>query len=603
MKKLYCYAVLLILITAKIYSSGIALSPINKTYIYDSFTDGLSPFASSLVYFIIDNRTKLELIEEYEYFNGLQGDVLKVKIKGGAYSGFVGYILEEYVSIDKESVRAGAYAIIKKEDVKDERKYRITGSYVEDGMEFLKFVDESDGFEFSISDKNDICFIIDKTAEIKRMLRKGYKLIKCYDSDSLNPISYVYAGDKYISDNDGFLYYKSSSDNVILQKAGYAKSYFKADSDITAVFMRKLNKIEIKENVSEYSSAGCEFQIFCDANRKDKPGLYINPLSSEDLSILSYPEMIDVETEKVVGGFYIENPDSGAEIFYINRDQNAALFYFNSSDFKRKKLYRDDHIDYGYNIYQDGYYLLISENNLGKKWKVEIPETIQSAYVKSADASFVCSFSAGTELRLPKDKYELVSYSIEAPYSLIREKFELKDRDIALNIRKKSGKEKNDFFSSVFLGKWKKIAFKKDNLASADDCDVLENLGDMTITGPNSVIFQNGKYTIEGNIEAIDENSVNIHINNASAKIIYKDKQFLVNPSLYSSNLVIPARYSFLAGVVRLSYEGVYFTRKNYYEEQTGERDAMILETNHNFRSLFSKDIDTAKYKIYFSQE
>ncbi|HNZ28254.1 MAG TPA: hypothetical protein PKK13_13600, partial [Spirochaetota bacterium] len=130
----------------------------------------------------------------------------------------------------------------------------------------------------------------------------------------------------------------------------------------------------------------------------------------------------------------------------------------------------------------------------------------------------------------------------------------------------------------------------------------LENLGDMTITGPNSVVFNNGKYTIEGNIEFVDENSVNINITNVSSKILHKDKQFIVNPSLYSSNLVIPARYSFLAGVIRLSYEGIYFTRKNYYEGDTID-DALVLETNHNFRSLFSKDIDTARYKIYFSQE
>ncbi|HOF01651.1 MAG TPA: hypothetical protein PK385_09570 [Spirochaetota bacterium] len=602
MRKFYCFAVILAITALKIFSGGITLSPINKTYIYDSFTDGLSPFASSLVYFAIDNRTKLELIEEYEFFNGLQGDVLKVKIKGGAYSGFVGYILEESVSIDKESVRAGAYVIIKKEDVRDERKYRITGSYVEEGMEFLRLVDESDGFEFSISDKNDICFIIDKTAEIKRMLRKGYKLIKCYDLDSLNPISSVCVCGEYFSDNDGFIYYKSDSIALILQKAGYAKSYVKADSDIAAVFMRKLNRVEIKENIRDYNIGGCEFQIFCQNNPTGKSGLYINPLSFENLSILNYPDMLDDADEKVVGGFYIENLTSGVEIFYINRAQNAKLFYFDPANFKRNKLNIDEHIDCGYNISRDGYYLLISENSPEKKWRVEIPKTLYSGYVKSADASFICKFAPDSELSLPKNRYEFISYSAETPYDLIHEKFELKDRDLSLNIKQKTVKQKSDFFSSAFWGKWKKFAFKKDNLAIAATAGALENLGDMTITGPNSVIFNNGKYTIEGNIEFVDENSVNINITNVSSKILHKDKQFMVNPSLYSSNLVIPARYSFLAGVIRLSYEGIYFTRKNYYEGDTID-DALVLETNHNFRSLFSKDIDTARYKIYFSQE
>lgn len=603
MRKLYCYAVFLIITALKIFSSGIILSPINKTYIYDSFTDGLSPFASSFVYFIVDNRTKLELIEEYEYFNGLQGDVLKVKIKGGAYSGFVGYILEEYVSIDKESVRSGVYAIIKKEKVEDERKYRITGSYVEDGMEFLKFIDERDGFEFSISDKNDICFIIDKTAEIKRMLRKGYKLAKCYDLDSLNPINNVYAGDNYYSDKYGFLYHKSTAETVNLQKKGYAKSYICSDSDITTVFMRKLNKVEIKENIRDYNICDNEFQIFFENNPADTSELFINPLSFEDLSILSYPDMIDPESEKVVGGFYIENFNSKTEIFYITRDRNAALFYFDPSNFKRIRLNRDDHIDNGYNIFKNGYYLLVTENTRREKWRVEMPDSLRSLYVKSADASFICRLTDGAKLYLPKDKYELLSYSAETPFSLIREKFEIKDRDIVLNIKQKTGKQKNDFFSSAFFGKWKKIAFKKDSLAVDPAEDTLEYLGDMTITGPNSVIFQNGKYTAEGNIEAVDENSANINITYVSSRILCKDRQFLVNPSLYGSNIAIPVRYSFLAGVVRLSYEGIYFTRKNYYDDQINDERALILQTNHNFRAQFSKDIDTAKYKIYFSQE
>jgi len=603
MRKLYCYAVFLIITALKIFSNGIILSPINKTYIYDSFTDGLSPFASSFVYFIVDNRTKLELIEEYEYFNGLQGDVLKVKIKEGAYFGFVGYILEEYVSIDNESLRSGVYAVIKKEEVGDERKYRITGSYIEGGMEFLKFIDERDGFEFSISDKNDICFIIDKTAEIKRMLRKGYKLAKCYDLDSLNPINNVYTVDNYYSDKDGFIYYKSTAKTVNLQKNGYAKSYINSDSDITAVFMRKLNKVEIKENIRNYNICNSEFQIFFENNPADTSELYINPLSFEDLSILSYPEMIDAANEKVVDGFYIENLTSGAEIFYMNRNHNAELFYFDPTNFKRIKLNRDDHIDNGYNIFRNGYYLLVSENTTREKWRVEIPDSLQSVCVKSADAFFISRLTDGAELYLPKDKYELLSYSVETPYSLIREKFELKDRDIVLNIKQKTGKQKNDFFSSAFFGKWKKIAFKKDNLAVDLAEDILEYLGDMTITGPNSVIFQNEKYTAEGNIEAIDENSANINITYVSSRILCKDKQFLVNSSLYGSNLVIPARYSFLAGVVRLSYEGIYFTRKNYYDDKINDESALILETNHNFRAQFSKDIDTAKYKIYFSQE
>ena len=82
----------------------------------------------------------------------------------------------------------------------------------------------------------------------------------------------------------------------------------------------------------------------------------------------------------------------------------------------------------------------------------------------------------------------------------------------------------------------------------------MEYLGDLKIESDNQISFSSHNNLLKGYIDILDNKRLNIYINQVD-KICFENitgQNFFIDPSIFNSQIIIPAYYSFKAGILEL---------------------------------------------------
>ena len=599
MKNKNLLIILLFLIRVNlIFSNDIILSPISKSLIYSNFSDNLFPFLYSSKIIEMHNTNQLLLLDEFDYFNGFFGDVLKVRIIEGANKGFEGFILEENVAIQMSSIKNDTRVSFK--DDRNMNKYRIFESKITYYGEVLTLKKEGTNEEVLLSNKNNIRFIINKTIEIDYFLRNNYSIFKFIDTQSLSPIDGVTKdGDRKKSDNDGFLYLKEKSDCYLFRKIGYQKCYFKRDRELSLVFMNKLNKIQLNnDELTQFQIGLFNFLIKANSNKN----VFINNI--DGLSVLSYP-YISLENKKIIDGFYIEFDSNDTSVdLYFNRvfDKTMVCFYNEDESVWEELEIIQPNNNKNIQIKKSGYYLALSEE-LTENYKFQIPEIIQSNYYILKKGNNKIYNSIFFDSNLTRGDHEFLFFSKYNPYKIEQSRLDFKKEKYVSNITNINNKSSPSKFNELFYNIWNRFSLKKNKILIEIDNNILEHLGDMTLIESNIIRFSNSDFKMEGYFDIVDEKKLYLRIKYVSDNIHAGNKYFIISPSLFDSELVIPCFYSYFMGIFELSFDGIFFQRKTNPRKETNKTKEyqIIMETPDLSFARFPKDVENSIYKVYFS--
>ncbi len=611
-----------------IASGDILLNPIGKIVMHDSFSGELYPFLYSSKETVLDNRTTLKLLDEYDFDNCFFGDVLKVEVVEGEHAGLTGYVLEDEVCINMLSIKNGAEMFFKDNTFIDiyglkipkDSKCRIIDTRIENGREILTLQFESPPLKSTLieySMKNRLHFIINKKTEILYYIRNGFTAFKIINTGTLASV----AGAKYndqATDIDGFMYLGKSTKNRIIKKKGYTDCIINSKPGMNLYFMQKLNLINYYDDrTSVYEKDFYRFEIKS-GNRgvKDKIGIKI--LKTDDLSVFCYPAF-DYPDSEIAGGFFVDKPDESIEMsarINIERD-GLELFYYDpaSGAWTLQDMSRTGG-HYSFRIVRNGFYILSTNvKNDGNAGRLNIKgfgdSSTSTIYFRNKNGNRYARVDS-PGITLNADIYEYFYYDIDNPFKIRTNVLEIYDGDNQLDLTKENDGQldavkdaerellqKN--FIAEFKGGWQRYAFKKDNKILKCPPDELECLGDMKLIAPDKIIFKTDNCLIEGTFEILDGKKMNINISRVSRLLkSTADGTFHeVNPSNFRSALVIPCMYSFYQGIFQISFNGIYFIRRNILK--TGTSDFMTIDSQIFMLPEFPADIDHAEYKIYFS--
>ena len=614
----------------------IYLSPIKNTMLYDNFTDTLYPFFYSKL-FKLDNKTSLKLINEIEYSNGLFGDILKVEVLDGYHKGKIGYILEEKVHINLISIKKGAQVFFKHDTyiynnrllIEKETKCSIEESRIESGKEVLTLRFSSStlkNLSIEYHNKNHIHFIINKSSEIAYYQRKGMSIVKIVDPNTLLPVEKASYNNSF-SGSYGILYIdkKENFPLYIIKKKGYTDGIiipFNKKENAFLCFMENLDYIKYyddRESIYEKRF----YQFIIDSKNKsisNKVGVKI--LSIQNFAIFGYP-LITQKNFEIKGGFYIKNasiiPETKCKLA-IN-DKNLLLMHFDTKLVKWQMipiLQKDN--SYIIKNLQDGYYLLVCQKKLQYiPIEIKTPNKITTSRIffrdKNGKISFQTNLSSlkkrpllsDNNTLIPEGRYETLFFDPGMPSNLFQ-------KIVYINSPKYTYENKNFFedkthenapkgLPPIYNGLWYRKGIKKNNNLVKEK-NILEYLGDMNFVSPNKISFNTNTYKMEGYIEIIDKKRLYIHLTGISEIIEnYDDTQkYLVTPSLFNSQLIIPAFYSFYVGIFQISYDSVYFKRKKIYNDIYSKKPLIKMTSMAYGNPVFPVSEKETKYKIYFSQ-
>jgi hypothetical protein len=82
-----------------------------------------------------------------------------------------------------------------------------------------------------------------------------------------------------------------------------------------------------------------------------------------------------------------------------------------------------------------------------------------------------------------------------------------------------------------------------------------------------------------------------------------KNEIIKIDPSLYHSQLVIPAYYDFYVGIFQLSFDTIYFTRNKLYKGEKNEDFFIEMESFPFGMIEYPLKENSGKYEIYFTQK
>lgn len=619
-----------ILFQLKIFSENdIYLKPISKVIVYNNImTEELNPFIFSTRKFYIDETVTLQLIDEYEFSNGFYGDILKVKIIDGFYKNEIGYLYEENTVINnpanknirfffKEKTYIEEYDIFINKDT----VCTIEKSWIENGKVFTKIFFNNPPYKnltLEIKDKNSVHFIINKFSEITYNLRKGKKVIKIVDSESLIPLKNAECSG-ILSDEYGIIYLNPDKNKKLIKikKEGYAENLI-LDSPDENIFLAMMNPVDhVKYYDDRTSVLEKKFYKFLinSRNLSVNEKIEINILSLDDLSIFSYPEINLNDQNCVYGGFYLHNIPAYADIDVdINiSEKNITVYHFEINPCKWIKI---NHVisnnRYKINNLNNGYYLLIKTNNPKQTFSVDNGKNDHNRYfskkfLRNKTGDFYKIISNDEDnINLPVDEYEFLYFDISNFDRIIQKRIyqdelvsdlnKIKEDSFKINVENKVNENQ---FSNLFFGLWQKRAIKVNDIY-VNDKDILEYLSDMKIEENNIIKFQND-LNIQGYYKLIDEKKMYIVITSVNKLINKTDNNEIlkINPSLFNSQLVIPAYYLYQVGILQISYNKIYLARNMLYKKKF-DQPYVKMESTPFFKIEFPQDEKSSKYKIFF---
>ncbi len=613
--------------------------PIKKAYIYDNFYNDLYPFMYSKNILILDEYATLKLLEEIEYNNGFYKDILKVEIIEGNHKGAIGYILEDDVTICFESIKKNASLFFKDDVVLDNKikiekktKCRILSSKIQSEKESLTLQITNDpmlkDFIFEYSDKDKLHFIIDKKGEILYFLHKGFIVIKLIDQENLMQIENA-EYNKEKSDEYGILYINNEKNlnHFIIKKEGYSDGIIiknKNDENIFLCFMQKLKYIHYFNDGKTICVKG-QYQLdIINKNISDNKLIRFKTLSLDDYSFFCYP-LFDKKNFSIKGGFYINNIPLNSDIQckILSKDPDNKLYYFNNNNFEWESIpFFKTENNILYNISNDGYYLVIKENDIKYNEVIFLNKNrciSSNIFIRNKNGD-ICITGSGyksdnleKKVTIPDDKYEAVLFSPDFPNMIVQENFNTELNNIIelcyFNNEDKLTSNKFNMelygLESSYNGKWTKKAVQKNNyfIKKIDD-NILEYLGDMQFISPDKICFSTKDYIIEGYLDLINEKKAYINITYISGTI-HNDidsQDYIINPSLFNSKLIIPIIYTYYAGVLEISFDMIYFNRKKLYNKKD-DQYAIKMESYTFLNPEFPKSEKECIYKIFFTLE
>ncbi len=606
--------------------SPIYLVPIEKTFVYNNFFDSLYPFMYSTKIIKVDKNSLLKLLDEIDYENGFYGDILKVEVVKGYNKGKIGYILEEDVCLSHESIKNNISVFFENDIVVDNQNKILKGtrcsiinSIIELGEEVLtlKFLSSSlNNLTLKYTKKNNIHFIINKESEILYHLRKNNKIVKIVNPNTLLPIeNAVYNNVR--SDKYGILYIDNNLNSKInlIKKHGYTKGIIISnhkDENVHLCFIEQLDYINYYDDRETIYKNDIFNFIINNKNKSISNKIGIKILSKNSLSIFGYPD-IKKYNINIEGGFYIENlPEFTNTICRINSNNDRLeLKYFNIDKIEWENVNIKKNKNYlSLELSKDGYYLLFSKSKSNES-KIKISENnnlnYSNIYFKNKEGNnyFTCN-KKSNEIIIPEGSYEALWFSINSPYNLFQKLFYFNSQISNLNFNDiiKTDTSKNILkgFSELYNGDWYRKNIKV-NGKNTNFENKVEHLGDMKLNSINKIAFISDDYIFEGFIEIIDNQKLFIHIIYINTPILDQNLNynFLINPSIFNSQLIIPAFYSFKVGILQISFNNIYFSRKKISNDSTNNK-LLILESNIMGYIKFPNSEQESFYKIYFMQ-
>ena len=610
-------------------NKDIILTPINSAYLFNDFKDSLYPFIHSTKIIKLDNVTNLKLLDEIEYSNGLFGDILKVEVVSGKYRGVIGFILEESLALTTQALINGANLFFKDEVVLDnnfkitkETQCRVLESRAEYGEEILTLELLSPQYKnvvIKYTDKNNLHFVINKTTEINYYLRKGFKVIKAINANNLQTIQDAYCNN-IKSDESGIIYIDNEDKKKYFKitKDGFTESIIIPDNIDNNIFLALISPLEIIRHLDEYSSIYEKNNFKITIKHKDKSlfkKIGIKTLGQNDLTAFCFPQFSD-ENYAIDSGFFITNTDSIESLNYeINDvDKKYRIFFF---DEKSLKWINHNYIKNNNKLFlhdiNDGYYLIIyeTENKISQA-KLILDKEIKTSqfFLQNEDGNYFTQIfkpNNGYELNIPDGKYEVFFFTPEIPDIILHYGFNTKTGQTSIDTKSYFDKKEknNQKLSKLFYGKWFRRIIKIDqNIVKNNEPAILETLGNMVIESANKISFYNKDLLIEGSMEIVDNNKLNIHISNINKLVKNYDGSNLikVNPSLFNSELIIPTYYSFKAGIFQISFDNIYFTRKRYFYKKADSASSIKMESAQFGYPAYPASEKEAKYQLYFTQ-
>lgn len=610
---------------------AIYLAPIETPLLYNDFFDSLNPFFYSKKTVKLEKDSILKLLDEIDYDNGFYGDILKVEVVQGLNKGMLGYILEENVCIAAQSIKKNVVVFFEDEIIIDEKfkiikntRCLIVASKIIDGEEFLnlKFLSNHlTGLEIIYNKKNDLHFIIDKKSEILYHLRKNDNIIKVVDPNNLLPIENAIYNNT-ASNESGIIYFDNKSTKYIITKNGYTEGIIIPsfiEENIHLCFLDKLDYFSIyddKEVIYEKSIYKFTIDI---QNKSDFKKVGIKILSKDNFSIFGYP-LLELNDYSIKGGFYIVDlPKKTNSTCQINlTNDHIGLKYFDEKKLEWINInFIRNNQCITLQLLKDGYYILIQKSDQ-KQNKIKINKdknfNISKIFFKNIDGDkyFTINndFQSNTdskEISIFEDRYESIFFSIDCPDNLIQRNFYYDSsikyfRFSDLEI-KENEKIITKGFSNLYNGIWFRKGIRVNNEVSKNQ-NKLEHLGNILLESPNKISFINESCVIEGYTEIIDNRMLYIHIQNINTPLIDLNNniKYYINPSIFNSQLIIPAYYSFKRGILQISFDGIFFKRKKVYNDLSGKNNFIFIESFSSGNPKFPISEEKAFYKLFFTQ-
>lgn len=621
MKKTTFICFLILLFLNKLFADNqIFLRPIQKSIAYNNISlDELNPFLYSTKKFFIDSSTTLLLLDEYNYTNGFYNDILKVLIIDGQYKDEIAYILEEKIKIYKTKeckffVKEDFY-LEDKVLIKKNIKTFLEDSFVQYNQEYLKLrIEDDNGNSFFIttSDKSKLHFLLNKLTEINYNLQKGAKVIKVIESTTAMPIKDAACYNEK-SDHDGIIYVYNSYDNkILIEKEGYTSSVIENKDQDQNLFLailsptKKIDYYDDRTTIYEYKN----YQILIDnKNLSFKNSIFVSFLDQTDLSIFSFPSINN--NKKIKAGFFVKNIIEPVKIeANVSLKEDIDLLFFDLKDLEWKKVTAEKREnDYKIKNLKDGYYIALSKEAVtGESIEVLLKGKTSNKFIRNRGGDFYTTLTQEEKASyLPDDQYEIITFDITET-ARISQRYIKRigyENRITLELYKdepyllKKNFETTNKLSHLFYGNWQKRAIKYNNNYTA--LSVIESLGDMTIKPNGKVEFISKDFIIKGFYDVINNKKIEICINHINKLINKVDTNEIikVDPSLFNSQLIIKAYYSYYAGVLKISFDNIYFLRNMKY---LGIKDKNMIEiiSKSLFLPDFPEDEKNTIFTIYF---
>ncbi len=610
------------------------VSPISKSLLFIACYPGrLNPFSVLDKYYQIDETTSLKVLEELKFNNGFFSDILKVEVTGGYYRGVVGYLFENQVVLQYN--RLNEYP-----DIVFTADYRANGLSIKKGEifsiydtvfdpergEVLKVnLDKSveGGRVFELSDKSLYRFVINRQADVNYFSESGGSAIMIADVGSFISIEGFKTAAGLLTDKEGYLLV-DNGDTVTLTKDGYSPVYHHGDG-LSLYFVAELDYISYLSDAStKRSGLSKSFQI----NTKNygvMNRLGYSFLEDTKLDLLCLPSF-DSSLGNVIDGFYIDNLQDGVsgELAFKTSHSFASgyqAYQVYQYDQSINRWIKKESINGSGQIttilHSGGYYALVSEfgqKTMSQTGKLRIShsDAYNDAYsqvyllgseggVFSVDRSTI---SGGmTYIELPIGEYQVFCIVSDDPLNIKSQlvKIGSGETNIAFEYSKDFLGDRPGF-SKYYYGRWKMHSFKKNNKIVKPGNE-FEALGDLDILGENILRFSGQNCLVTARFHRTGKDMGLIVIRRSSLPVYLQSMKTFhkISPSLYDSELVIPVIVTHFVGVLQISFDAVYFSRRKLLDDEYSQ-NTPVLSGFPFGEQKYPETEEKALFKIFYTK-